>query len=152
MGHGLSRKKDFFFEKKKHKTSDCSWLRPLRVGEAQTGAGVGGRLATILTLSLAFALHSGCPRAAAQPARLADAAIPTRDGRVFHLADYRGRWVFIDYWATWCDACIKGLPVLNGLAADPAIQVIGLSDEKIGQQAWDAFLKTHAFRYGGAGG
>jgi thiol-disulfide isomerase/thioredoxin len=92
-------------------------------------------------------LHAACLPAVAQAASLADAVIPTRDGRAFHMADYRGRWVFIDYWATWCDACIKGLPVLNGLAADPSLQVIGLSDEKIGRQAWDAFLKVHVFRY-----
>jgi thiol-disulfide isomerase/thioredoxin len=63
------------------------------------------------------------------------------------MADYHGRWVFIDYWATWCAACIQGLPVLNGLAADPSLQVIGLSDEKIGRRDWKAFLATHGFRY-----
>jgi thiol-disulfide isomerase/thioredoxin len=104
-------------------------------------------MATIVAAAFVSALQGACPPAVAQPASLATAAIPTRDGRVFHLADYRGRWVFIDYWATWCDACLKGLPVLNSLAADPSLQVIGLSDEKIGQQNWDAFLKAHAFRY-----
>jgi thiol-disulfide isomerase/thioredoxin len=39
----------------------------------------------------------------------------TRDleGRPVSLAAYRGRWVLIDFWATWCKPCIEELPYLQ---------------------------------------
>ena len=37
------------------------------------------------------------------------------DGKKHTLTDYRGKVVFIDYWATWCGMCRKARPVLKKL-------------------------------------
>lgn len=34
------------------------------------------------------------------------------------LADYRGKWLLLDFWGTWCSPCRKDLPHLNTLAQD----------------------------------
>lgn len=36
----------------------------------------------------------------------------------FRLEDYRGRWVLINYWATWCVPCRVEIPELNALQRD----------------------------------
>lgn len=36
-------------------------------------------------------------------------------GKTVKLSDYRGKIVFIDVWATWCGACVKGLPYFVAL-------------------------------------
>ena len=42
----------------------------------------------------------------------------TLDGDEEGLADYRGRVVLVDFWATWCKPCIAALPKLRELVAD----------------------------------
>lgn len=37
------------------------------------------------------------------------------DGRTHSLADYRGQWVVINYWAIWCKPCLKEIPHFNRL-------------------------------------
>lgn len=47
---------------------------------------------------------------------LATAALPPHPYIVekpFNLADFRGKWVVISYWATWCNICLEEIPVLN---------------------------------------
>lgn len=52
------------------------------------------------------------------------------NGRIHHLSAERGKWVFINIWATWCPPCRKELPELAAFArahaADP-IRIWGLS-------------------------
>ncbi len=35
------------------------------------------------------------------------------DGAVCRLADYRGKYVLLDFWGSWCSACVAGFPTLK---------------------------------------
>lgn len=52
------------------------------------------------------------------------------EGKTWTLADFRGRYVYIDMWATWCAPCRQELPYLKQLEAqfaDAQITFLGLS-------------------------
>jgi peroxiredoxin len=37
------------------------------------------------------------------------------NGKSIYLSDYRGKWMVVNYWATWCQPCLTELPALNTL-------------------------------------
>jgi thiol-disulfide isomerase/thioredoxin len=42
--------------------------------------------------------------------------LPSMDGGMVKLSDYRGRFVYLNFWATWCGPCIEELPELRSFA------------------------------------
>ncbi len=44
-------------------------------------------------------------------------AFETGDGRPLSLSDFRGRFVLLNVWATWCPPCRKEMPSLDRLQA-----------------------------------
>jgi len=37
------------------------------------------------------------------------------DGEAFDLADSKGHWVFVHFWATWCGPCRREMPTIQKL-------------------------------------
>lgn len=70
--------------------------------------------------------------------RIAPATIFTdAAGRERTLADFRGRVVLVNFWATWCAPCVREMPSLERLQAKlggPDFTVIALSEDRSG---WD---------------
>ncbi len=63
-------------------------------------------------------------------------AASTLDGKPLRLADYRGRFVLLDFWATWCIPCLEQEPSLKSaydtFGKDPRFALVSLSlDENI---------------------
>lgn len=56
-------------------------------------------------------------------------------GRALTLADFRGRMVLLNIWATWCVPCRDEMPTLDRLQAElggPAFEVLALSIDRQG--------------------
>lgn len=53
---------------------------------------------------------------------------PDLNGNMVSLADFKGQWVVLDFWGSWCGWCIKGFPKLKEAyaKADGKFQVIGI--------------------------
>ena len=58
------------------------------------------------------------------------------------LEDYRGKYVLLNFWATWCPPCIQELPSLNTLHREMepnGLVVLGLSVDE-NKEAYEQFL------------
>jgi thiol-disulfide isomerase/thioredoxin len=74
--------------------------------------------------------------------------VTTLDGKPYDLASHRGRWVVVNFWATWCGPCLKEMPDLSALdAMREHIDVIGLAYEDITPADLKAFLQKHPVVY-----
>lgn len=74
--------------------------------------------------------------------------VATLDGKTFDLAEQRGKWTIVNFWATWCGPCLKEMPELSALdAMREHIVVVGLAYEDNTPEAMQAFMKEHPVVY-----
>lgn len=82
---------------------------------------------------------------ALKPGLLAPAfTAPNEYGNLIHLADFKGKYVLIDFWASWCAPCVAAIPEMKKVYAlykDKQLEILGVSlDDK--QKAWkDAIVR-----------
>lgn len=53
-------------------------------------------------------------------------------GVVHTLDSYKGKWVLVNFWATWCPPCLEEIPALNALQdkyKNTRLEVIGIAME-----------------------
>jgi peroxiredoxin len=74
-----------------------------------------------------------------------DFTLPTPDGQSIRFSGLRGKWVILNFWATWCDPCRSEMPLLQDLADGKLKQSIPVTvlaidrDESV--ETVKAFLK-----------
>ena len=44
-----------------------------------------------------------------------DLSFTSRSGKALRLADFRGRFLLVNLWATWCGPCVREMPSLERL-------------------------------------
>ncbi|WP_298646119.1 redoxin family protein [uncultured Granulicatella sp.] len=56
-----------------------------------------------------------------------DYTFKTLDGKDVYLADYRGKKIYLKFWASWCPICLAGLADINQLADTPPKDAVVLT-------------------------
>jgi thiol-disulfide isomerase/thioredoxin len=72
------------------------------------------------------------------------------EGKQFKLSDYRGKWVVLNYWATWCPPCLEEIPELvyfheNHRESDGV--VIGVDMEMLSPEVLRQFVDDNFMTY-----
>lgn len=65
----------------------------------------------------------------------------TYDGKVFDLREWKGKYILLDFWGTWCGACIAGMPEMKKFAEKHAdkLLLLGIAKES-NRENWKKYL------------
>jgi thiol-disulfide isomerase/thioredoxin len=98
--------------------------------------------AIILSVAIAYTFYQGSrpkppksgstSNSSALPENVMQASINLLDGQKTKLADYSGKVLIVDLWATWCGPCKQEIPHLVEIAKEyknKGVEVIGLTNE-----------------------
>lgn len=95
---------------------------------------------------------------ASQKAPLSDLELTDQYGNIHRLEDYRGRVIFLNFWATWCGPCRNELPDIQKLYEEYQAQgdeaeavILGVAGPGIGQEGSRddiaAFMEENGYTY-----
>lgn len=81
---------------------------------------------------------------------------PLQGGSAMPLSDYRGKVVYLDFWASWCGPCVESFPYMNKLSSEltqKGLQVVAVNLDEDPADG-KAFVAEHpvAFAVAGEGG
>ncbi|HEX4277529.1 MAG TPA: TlpA disulfide reductase family protein [Bryobacteraceae bacterium] len=79
-----------------------------------------------------------------------DFALKDANGKMVHLADYKGKVVVLDFWATWCNPCMVEIPWFQEFQRkykDRGFEVLGVSMDDDGWKAINPFVAKRKLNY-----
>ncbi len=77
-------------------------------------------------------------------------SLPDLNGELHSLEQYRGKWVVVNYWATWCPPCLEEIPDLvdfHDRHKDHDAVVVGVNFEDIGGEQLSSFVDSYMMTY-----
>jgi len=116
------------------------------------------RLAAIAGVAVLLGLVACSPAPPARPAVKADSQrkhapdfeLKDANGKLVHLADYRGKVVLLDFWATWCGPCNVEIPWFTEFQRkykDRGFEVLGVSMDDDGWKVITPFAARRKINY-----
>jgi len=81
--------------------------------------------------------------------RAVEYELPDTNGQAQSLDQYKGKWLIVNYWATWCGTCMKELPELIDFHKNNDLDavVVGINFEAIERKDLKEFVDSKTIPY-----
>ena len=131
-------------ENSSEKTTGASSNTAAEISTGTSAETSAGTSAEIPTEKAGVSFESSAPVGYEIGQQLADFTTPTFDGGVFHLADTRGKIVFINFWGTYCTPCVQELPDFEALLHEHEgdVAVIAVHSSMTGEVEPQDYVKS----------
>ena len=80
----------------------------------------------------------------APPLPVPEASFYTSNGKKINLNMFKGAWLLVNFWATWCAPCVSELPSLYNLKQNKSsskFKILLISIDRAGPKIYNPFLK-----------
>lgn len=77
-------------------------------------------------------------------------ALPDLEGNMVNLADYKGKVVLLNIWATWCPPCVEEMPSMEKLYQelnDEGFEIVAVSVDASGAKTVLPFMRKHQLTF-----
>ena len=99
----------------------------------------------LLALPLIF-LVAGPAAGLTEKDQAPEFSMKTLDGKEISLADYKGKYILMNFWATWCGPCkieMPSLEILYKKFKSRNFEVLAVSNDIFGAKVVKPFVKAH---------
>jgi peroxiredoxin len=82
------------------------------------------------------------------PDDVPNVSLPGLDGRARTLADFRGKLLIVNFWATWCEPCRREIPLLKSLQVEfshDGLEIVGIAVDSA--QDVNKYVAVHGLNY-----
>src|SRR5690348_7815847 len=141
--------------RRKPSCTRCSARRSAKFSPCRSGLGAGEAkregdfMKNVVDLLLSMVLAAITTLSVAATAEKPSLNVKTLDGATFELGKQSGKWVIVNFWATWCSPCLKELPDISAFvsAHKDKVAAIGLDFEDAEKGEIKQFLNKHPLSY-----
>ena len=107
-------------------------------------------LPVILAAAVLFAAAAPACSAREENTPAPDFTVTDLEGKTWRLADFKGKVLFLNFWATWCPPCREEIP--DFIAAykelrSQGLEIIGLSVDRMTMEKLGEFTKDVGINY-----
>lgn len=74
-------------------------------------------------------------------------SLPALDGSTVESSKLTGKPLVLNFWATWCQPCLKEIPELKALAGSGQVNVVGVALDEEGRSTVAPFVERHQIAY-----
>jgi len=76
-----------------------------------------------------------------------DFSLQALDGSALKNRSMEGNVVLLNFWATWCEPCLREIPELKEVAARSKVKVVGIALDEQGASVVKPFVAQHGINY-----